>query len=282
MKLFITFFFCLSALGNFAGKIFDVKSKNEISDSSLTANLSNAQYIVIGEKHYTHSVQELEGKIIRDVVSFKRSISKTRFVLGWEFLNATDEKVTGKLFEELKTGRISTDEFLYKTQANPDAHVYAPMINEVIKLNGHVMGVNLSRQEKAPVVKNGLKALDPKLLPPDFKEGGELYFERFFDVMKDHATMDQIKNYFSAQSLVDDVSAFHLSKNNFDIKFLVIGAFHSMYNDGVVKRLKVRNPNSKVLNVEILDVNDFEAMDLEDILQDSKYGNRADYIIFTQ
>lgn len=279
MKFLMMLSLCINVAAN---TIINVSQKKELTRSELIKELASANVIVIGEKHYTEKIQIEEGRLIKDVVEYKNQFSKTSFSLGWEFLNASENTNIQKLVTDLRDGLITTDEFLFTTQKNQEAYVYGPMINETIKLNGQIIGVNLSRLEKAPVVKSGIGALDPKLLPPDFKEGGEYYFERFYDVMKTHASDDQIKNYFSAQSLVDDVSAYTVTQNNSDLIFLVIGAFHSMYNDGVVARLKDRAPLSKVLNIELIDVDDYTEDELKNLAVDPKYGARADYLILVR
>lgn len=266
----------------YANTMIHVASKNVLSRDQFISEISIADIIVIGEKHYTQKIQDQEGMIIKDVLEFRNRFTETNFTLGWEFLNNSDNFKIQSLISDLKNNLITTEDFLLSTQNNKDAHVYAPIINETLRFDGQIIGVNLSRLEKAPVVKNGIGALDPKLLPPNFKEGGSAYFDRFYEVMKSHATDEQIKNYFTAQSLVDDVSAFSLLKNQADLKFLVIGAFHSMYNDGVVARLKARAGHAKVINIEVIDEADYpeNETDLDLLLNDPKYGYRADYIIF--
>lgn len=267
-----------------ANTMIHVSSKKVLSRDQFISEISIADIIVIGEKHYTQKIQDEEGMIIKDVVEFRNQFTETNFTLGWEFLNNSDNFKIQSLISDLKNDLITTEDFLLSTQNNKNAHVYAPIINETLKFNGQVIGVNLSRLEKAPVVKNGIGALDPKLLPPKFKEGGSSYFDRFYEVMKSHATDEQIKNYFTAQSLVDDVSAFSLLKNQADLKFLVIGAFHSMYNDGVVARLKERAVDSRVINIELIDAEDYpeNETDFDLLLKDPKYGYRADYIILVK
>ena len=155
------------------------------------------------------------------------------------------------------------------------------MIEATVSLGVKIFGGNLSRDEKAPVVSGGLAALDPKLLPPGFKIGGPSYLERFTEVMSGHATPEQITNYFAAHSLVDDSIAYHLYQDSMtSLNFLVIGAFHSMYSDGVVARLKERNGTSKIANIEIIDSSDYTVQEIEDFYLNDKYGDRADYIVF--
>lgn len=277
--LLLTRFFSSQADASWNGKIIDLKNNQTLSRKEFIQDLGASNIIVVGEKHYTEEVQQEEGRIIFDVVTYAKK--ENNFSTSWEFLNASTQAKTEFLFEQVVAKNISSSDFLFKTQGIAKASVYAPMIDTTARLGGKLFGVNLSREEKAPVVEKGLGALDPKLLPPDFKLGGENYAERFTEVMKDHSTPEQISNYFAAQSLVDDVSAFHLtSDSDFELKFLIIGSFHSMYDDGVVARVKARNSNSVVTNIEIIDSSDYDEQEINSILISPKYGNRCDYAIF--
>jgi uncharacterized iron-regulated protein len=279
IQILLTFCLILSAHAEWNGKILDVRTKQIISRADLVSILSLNNIIVIGEKHYTKEVQDEEGKLISDVVIF--SHKENQFSLFWEFLNASSQNETQSLFNQLIAREISSSDFLIKTQGSAKAVIYSPMIEAAVNLGGKVFGGNLSRDEKAPVVSGGLARLDPKLLPPGFKIGGPSYLERFTEVMSGHATPEQITNYFDAQSLVDDSIAYHLfHDSSTSLNFLVIGAFHSMYSDGVVSRLRERSRSSKIANIEIIDSSDYTVQEIEDLDLNDKYGDRADYILF--
>lgn len=269
----------LHTLADWNHKIFFVQDQREMSKQDLIQELSKSNIIVIGEKHYTQEIQLTEAQIIKDVVEYSQT--QNQFTLNWEFLNASSQAQTETLFQQIKNEELTIEEFLKITQGTTKAGVYAPLIQITAHLGGKLFGGNLSREEKAPVTQRGLGALDPRHLPPQFQLGGENYFERFAEVMSGHATPEQIKNYFAAQSLVDDVIAYHLNQDTTDqLKFLVIGAFHSQYNDGVISRLKARNPFTKIVNIEIIDAKDYSEKELIDIFKHEKYGARADYIYF--
>lgn len=279
IQILLTFALMLAAHAQWHGKILDVRTKQNISRDELLTVLSLNNIIVIGEKHYTKEVQVEEGKIISDVVAFTKK--ENQFSLFWEFLNASSQHETQSLFNQVITHEISVADFLIKTQGSSKAVIYSPMIEATVNLGGKLFGGNLSRDEKAPVVSGGLAALDPKFLPPDFKLGGPNYLERFTEVMSGHATPEQVTNYFAAQSLVDDSIAYHLYQDSkTSLNFLVIGAFHSMYSDGVIARLKERNSSSKIANIEIIDCADYSTQEIEDLDSNDKYGDRSDYIVF--
>ena len=279
IQIFLTFSLVLGAQADWDGKILNVRTKQNIPRSELLTDLSLNNIIVIGEKHYTKEVQVEEGKIISDVVAY--SNKENDFSLFWEFLNASSQNETQSLFYQVIAHEISVADFLIKTQGSAKAVIYSPMIEATANLGGQIFGGNLSRDEKAPVVTGGLAALDPKLLPPDFKLGGANYLERFTEVMSGHATPEQIINYFAAQSLVDDSIAYHLYQDSkTSLSFLVIGAFHSMYSDGVVERLKARNNTFKIANIEIIDCSDYTTQEIEDFLLGYRYGDRSDFVVF--
>jgi uncharacterized iron-regulated protein len=282
MKTVFFIFLILCLNHSFAGwnqKIINVSTRSEVSKQEFIKSVASASVIVIGEKHYTKEVQELEAEIMEDVILFKEK--QDQFTFHWEFLNASFQTQTANLFQQVKSQEISIETFLQKTQGTTKASVYAPLIEVTARLGGKLFGGNLSREEKAPVTQNGLGALDPRLLPPEFQLGGEHYLERFTEIMSGHASPQQISNYFAAQCLVDDAIAYHLLRDTQDdLKFLVIGAFHSHYNDGVVARLKVRNPLLKIKNIEIIDAQDYSETELLTLFTHDTYGDRADFIYF--
>lgn len=281
MKTLIIAITLLTSSCSFArvnGKAYRVVDKQEISRTELIKELSLNDVIIIGEKHYTKEVQKEEARLISDVVAF--SEKQNQFSFNWEFLNASSQKKTDELFLKVLSQELSVEEFISITQGSDNAALYVPLIEATVRLGGKLYGGNLSREEKAPVTKGGIAALDPKLLPPGFQSGGAAYLERFTQAMGGHGSPEKIQNYFMAQSLVDDSIAYYMSLDQASLKFLVIGAFHSMYNDGVVVRVKDRLPLSNVANIEIIDSSDYKSHELEKIFSDDKFGDRADYIIF--
>lgn len=277
--ILLFFLLTLSSFANWNGKILKPSTQTFVSKDDLITQLSLAQIIVVGEKHYTKEVQLTEAAIMSEVI--KKNNSNGHFTLSWEFLNKTDEHQTETLFDQVMSETITINEFLLKTQNSEKAYVYAPIIEVVKNLNGKIIGGNLSRAEKAPVLTGGIPALDPILLPPEFELGGKNYLSRFFEVMQGHATPTQINNYFAAQSLVDDSIAYHLKNDSkVDLNFIIIGAFHSQFNDGIIKRINKRSLLQKTLNLEIIDATDYTEDELKNIGTHEIYGPRADYLIF--
>lgn len=264
---------------NWDGIIYNVKTNSEITSAEYINDLSNFSIIVLGEKHYTPAVQFAQAKTIRNVVD--ATGKSGAFTTGWEFLNVTSQSVTDGLFTQVKSKQMSAATFLEKTQNNSTSMSYGPIIDATALLGGKLLGMNLSRLEKAPVTEKGIEALDPKLLPPGFGYGTAGYFERFNEAMQGHATPEQVKNYYASQCLVDDVMAYHLLKDsNNELNFLIVGSFHTDFYDGAVNRIKIRSPGIAIVAVKIIDASDFEEKDLLEQVHSDQYGDIADYVYF--
>ncbi len=269
------------------GRVFrvDASGFSEITQPQLIEQLAQAQIVVLGEKHNTPKVQNMQAKIVADTV--EKANAGMQFTLAWEFLNYTDQMTTEREFTRFMAGSISGFEFLRLTQGSDQNFAYIPILQAVADHDGQLLGVNLSREQKAPVVRSGLRALDPRLLPPGFRMGGAGYRERFEEAMGGHATPDQMDRYFDAQCLTDDVMAYQmLGLSAYPRKFLVAGSFHTDYQDGTVARLKARAPDQPMKTVKIADASDFQSGELENHLRefliDAKYGQIADFVVFVQ
>ncbi|MBU6375402.1 MAG: ChaN family lipoprotein, partial [Bdellovibrionales bacterium] len=166
------------------------------------------------------------------------------------------------------------------------ARSYLPILEAGVQFQGSLRGLNLARDEKAPVVSGGLKAIDPRLIPPGFALGGPDYWERFEKAMGSHASPDQLERYFEAQCLVDDVMAYSVLKDEADLRVLINGSFHSDYFDGAVARIQKRAPQLRAKVIRFIDASEYTEADLSPQLNlatpviDRQYGALADWIWF--
>jgi uncharacterized iron-regulated protein len=256
-------------------RILDVREKREVTREEFLSRVADAEEIVVGEKHDTPSVQNAEARLFADFARLRGE----PVTLAWEFWNWSDRRKLELVYREYAAGIIDGKKFLVWMfgKENP-LFTYLPLLEAVKRAGASVLPLNLTREEKAPVVKGGIAALDPKLLPPDFALGGADYRARFVEVMSGHADPVTIGNYFAAQCLVDDVAAFHfVNDRTTKSAFMVIGAFHSRYFDGVWKRLEARSPGRPRLLVEIGESGD--ERDWDAVMNHAKYGAAADFLI---
>lgn len=259
-------------------RIFDVKENKVIKREDFLSKISEADELIVGEKHDTATIQNAEARLFTDFTNSRRA----RVTFAWEFWNWSEREVLETNFFKFRSGEITGDAFLRSVfgDKNPEK-TYLPLMEAVKHSGADILATNLTRTEKAPVVQKGIGALNPSLLPPGFEMGGADYRERFTEFMKEHTDTNRIENYFAAQSLVDDVAAYHFVEHRkTPTSFLVIGNFHTRYFDGVWKRIEKRSPRRARILLEIADPED--ESDWPGVLHHPKYGSVADYVIFTR
>jgi uncharacterized iron-regulated protein len=257
--------------GAHAVVIYDVKNKKQITRAEFLNQLDGVDQIVVGEKHYDSFILNESSSLMLDWQQRKNQ----PLTFAWEFLNVNDQARVNENFARVKAGELSAFDFITLVFGLGASEVaYVPMITAALDARAELLAVNLSRAEKASVVTGGISALDPLLLPPGFALGSVQYFERFEAAMGGHTTPEKLANYFAAQCLVDDVSAYRLTHHvQTPLSFLLIGEFHSSFNDGVMERLRIRAPHQKRALIQfVADVSES---------YDVKYGALADYLFIS-
>jgi uncharacterized iron-regulated protein len=271
----------LSSLAQFAcasERIIDVREKRDITREELVERMTRVEEVVVGEKHDTKVIQDAEARLFTE---FART-HKGRTTLAWEFWSWSEKPKLDELYARFSAGKIMGEAFLKGMFGEKVPELtYLPVLEAAKKAGARVLPTNLTREEKAPVVKGGLEALDPKLLPPGFELGGTDYYDRFVKALGDyggHGDPSLLKNYFAAQCLVDDVVAYHLTGDRkTESAFLIIGDFHTRYFDGAWKRLMARGGSDSRLLIQVSEKSD--ESDWNTVMNDAKYGPISDILI---
>jgi uncharacterized iron-regulated protein len=276
-RLFLPLFLVVSLVQSASAseRIFDVRERREIPREEFLLRIAGVDELVVGEKHDTPSVQNAEARLFAEFAKQR----KTPVTFAWEFWNWSDRYKLDSVYREFADGIIDGKKFLRWMfgQSNPQL-TYLPVMEAVKRAGAKVLPLNLTRDEKAPVVQGGISRVDPELLPPGFEMGGKGYLARFIAAMGGHGDPTMIANYFAAQCLVDDVAAFHFARDReTGDGFMIIGGFHSRYFDGVWKRLEKRSPGRSRLLVEIGEIGDEQ--DWEAVMNHEKFGPAADFVI---
>ena len=282
MRIFLIIALMVVSPATFAalwnGRIVVSNQQREIGLPELAMNLVYARNVILGEKHNTPGVQLAQAKVMEAVMALA---PQDRMTTAWEFLNFSDQSKIDFAFHRFENGQISAEDFLTETQGSAKYKSYAPILEVTKKFGGRLIGVNLSRTDKEPVVQGGLVNAKPGTIPVDFELGSTNYWERFRKTMEGHATEAQMQNYYAAQCLTDDVIAVSmLADQKADRRFLVVGSFHSDYFDGVVSRLMKRAPDQTIGVVRFIDASDYTEAELQALPVDSKYGPVADFVYF--
>ena len=257
---------------------YSMANKSVISFEEFSSSISPGAQIVLGEYHNTESIQVAEGKIISQLV--KHHGVEGDFMLAWEFLNYEDLADIVLNFDNYKNDRISGIE-LISTLFNGSENnlTYLHPLFAVKKFNGNLYGVNANRSIKRTIVERGLDAVDPRHIPPNMVLGGAHYLERFKIAMGNHIPPEKMAAYFLAQSYTDSVMAHWFQGwNHFSLNFLIVGAFHSDYKDGVVHQLNNINAEHTI-TVKIVDLTKMSDEEKKQVfIPHEKYGVLADYL----
>jgi len=257
---------------------YSFAKKSEIQFSEFSDSLLPGAQVVLGEYHNTAPFQRIEGKIISDLVTYRQIESD--FMVAWEFLNYRDTVDIMIHFDDYKSDHISGDEFIARLFNGQSTNLpYLDFLSVVKKYAGKLYGVNALRSIKRTIIERGLGALDAKDIPPNMQLGNENYFARFKVSMQDHVPPEQIDAFFLAQSYTDSVMAYWFQQwHHYSLNFLIVGAFHSDYQDGVVEQLK-KYRGAQTVTVRIVDLAKLsERAKNEIFVAHEKYGAVADYL----
>lgn len=249
----------------------------KVKEEALYGRLHSGQVLLLSEQHGLEPHHQNQRDILVNIsgASFPLSV-------GMEFFDYTQQP----LVDEYVASRLAEEDFLKQIQwgripfANYRFQVRFPHF-----FGGHTLALNLPRSLSGKIAQNGLDALSDEeraLLPPDYEMGQESYYERFRATMKDHATEEQMKNYFAAQSLWDETMAWtaseYMQKNPRHLLVIIVGDFHVAYQDGLVARLKARGVRD-IVSVSQADTRKMSDEERVEVIQPHpRYGARADFI----
>lgn len=264
------------ALNASISKVFNTKTKKFESFEEFKLNAANYQYIVLGEFHNDLVIQKAEAQIINEVGS---TFYNSKSVM-WEFLNYTDFKLTQDLYNKYLLGQISVEDLIAKTAGNQNI-TYTEILKASKNINANLFGLNLPREIKQKIIKEGIDSVDPKYIPANHYLGGANYLERFIDSMGGHVPAEKVAPYYLAQCLTDSVMANQIIENKKDLNFIVAGSFHTDFYDGTVEKLN-KLTNESVLTTKIVNESKLDTSEINYFLEgDAKYGAFADYLIFS-
>lgn len=262
-------------------EIHDLKTKQVITEEKLLSELNDKSQIVLGEYHYIDPVQKAEGDLIEKIVKAKKA--ERNFTVAWEFLDYPEHERLSLEIEEWKKGTINDSEFLvrvFKTENAAKKHeVYLPFFRALRDLDGQLVATNAPREWKKIITTKGIGALDPKLIPPQCGVGSDHYLERFKVTMQDHVPADALIRYFEAQHYTDCVIAQSIETlSQHDLRFLIVGSFHSDYNDASVMKLK-KVSGEDVVSIKIIDAEQLTHEELEEMkVPHARFGRIADFL----
>ncbi|MGZ3723831.1 MAG: ChaN family lipoprotein [Bdellovibrionales bacterium] len=265
--------------------IWDVNAHRFISLAEFNAQAGDI--LVFGEEHAVKGNQnDSETYIHHDnqlrLIQQLKTAGGPSVSVGMEFLIYTFQD----LVNQFLGGILPEADFLKQVNwgSNPFAF-YRRQILAPAGTSGKTVALNIPSDVADQIAKGGKDSLDARqlaLTPAFWERGNDSYFERFSEVMKDHAPPDAIDRYFWAQSLWDDTMAWkalqHRAQNPDDILVIIVGSFHVEFGGGLPFELK-KNGATRVKTILQISAEDWTPSTLKSLVEpDPKYGNAADYL----
>lgn len=267
-------------------RIYDVQNKEDISMDDFLVESAESKTIIMGEFHGDGPIQAGQAEIMDRIVA--EQAMEGRFDLGWEFLNFPDLEKNTENYNAFVSGKLARKDLmprLFPNSGNMEYYeTYLPLFDVLKRRSGALISLNAPRSMKTIVRKEGIEALDSDNVPPLFDLGGANYYNRFKAAMGGHVPEDQLEGYFLAQCYTDDVMSWQLNiQQRNELQFVVVGAFHSDFYDGMVSRLDPYHGETSKLVIKFLNESKLSEEDKTEFLEGSDtYGDYADFIVLVK
>lgn len=274
LLLAICIFSTLNAFGEI--RIYSTGLQKYIGLEEFTQTVKKDAHYVLGEYHYNEVIQKTQAWLIEHIVT--ETSAQNDFTVGWEFLLYRDQKAITDLYNQYQAKNITGAELMKRLG---HGETYLPILEVSAKFGGEFLALNEAREIKRYISKGGLVSLPSEYQVPMMELGSQNYLKRFMAAMGGHGASQTLMNYYEAQCFTDSVMAYRYSLgSNHDLRFTIVGSFHSDFFDGYVAQLP-RYINQEVVAIKIVNANEVSADDeLALTSNDPEYGAIADYVIF--
>ena len=266
-------------------EILQLSTQKKVELNDLLRHDLDQKTFVFGEFHYDKIISRTHAEIIWNLV--RREKLENQFSVGWEFLEYDFQEEITQAFNAWKSSKIDDQEYLkriFPNSSQAQAHSpYLDLMAATAKLGGKLIATNAQRNTKKVLMEQGMGALASKDQPDMMEVGSHDYLARFRAVMGEHVPENQLMQYFLAQYYTDNIIGTYLQREQEgQLTFLVIGSFHTDFNDGVVSYLKKFSKND-IVSFKIVNKNAITAEELETFKKrDPRYGYIADYLVIAE
>ncbi len=273
-------------------RVVEVATRETTTLELMAARLARARVIFFGEQHDDPETHRAELALLEEI-----GRSGRRVVLSLEMF----ERDVQPVVDDYVAGRITEAEFLARSRPWPRYATDYRALIELAKSRGwRVVAANVPRPLASAVGRTGLGVLDTMTAAGRTLAARELscpdddYRARFLEQMRSHSpgsgavpqpgdTLPTAvaERFYLAQCVKDETMAESIvealrsaPRNAIAVHFN--GAFHSDYGQGVVDRVRRREPRWELAVVTAVPVQDPAAAPA------APQGSRADFVIFTR
>lgn len=247
-----------------AYRIYDLRADETLSVEQLAQRLASADVVFLGEDHDNTVGHQLQLQILTALHQQRPDL-----VLSLEMF----ERDTQGLLDDYLRGRIAESKLLEQGRPwhNYQQH-YRPLVEYARSQKLDVIAACVPR-DAARSVSQG-KTPEPKwqpFLPRSTSAPEDAYFQRFAEVMREHAGTDEdgaLERYYESQCLKDDAMGEAISDyraahhHRQPLVVHVCGKFHSDYGQGTAWRYLQRQPLTRIAVVTMEPAEDVAKFDV--------------------
>jgi uncharacterized iron-regulated protein len=262
--------------------IYHGSTTQPVSLERMLRDVRAGEVVIVSEQHDLRLHHEHQLAVLHALKNLKLKVS-----VGLELLSYPDQP----LVDHYLRGEIQEPDFLRMIHwVGLPFEWYRPLILFPRESGGQARALNAPAHVVTALRQQGLVRLsadERSRLPPDFRLGNGLYFERFTREARQHGHLTErdVRQFFAAQSAWDDTMAWqvseYLSAHPDQVLAVMVGDFHASYGGGLPDRLRARG----VRNVLVISqVNGYGLSDdaMRRVLApDPRYGARGDFVWLT-
>jgi uncharacterized iron-regulated protein len=279
----------LNAQGYVPHRVFDTATRQFTDFEAMTAALSRADVVFVGEQHDDPNTHRLERHLLEALAARRDGVVLSLEMFERDVQSALDQFRAGTLAEEL---------FLKDARPWPRyATDYKPLVDFALSRQWPVVAANIPRPIASEIAKGGVGILDAKpegerpwfAAEHDCPTTNDEYFDRFSEVMGGHAGAEEVLKYYESQCLKDETMAESIAAawraaagTPGPTRPLVVhynGAFHSDFGLGTASRTQRRLPDQQMVVVTMMPLGDIQA--LETVVPEGDDLRRARFLVYT-
>lgn len=267
-----------------------VRDGADATFEDMVARARRAKVVFVGEQHDDPETHRAELALLEEIGRGRRPV-----IVSLEMI----ERDVQPVLDDYLHGRIEEEVFLARSRPWPRyATDYRPLVELAKRRGWPVVAANVPRPIASSVGRAGLAALDTlaasrRHAAREISCPRDSYHARFLQQMRSHSAGsggagqgDSLptavaERFYLAQCVKDEtmaesiVAALRLAPRD----ALVVhfnGAFHSDYSQGVVDRVRRREPRWPVLTITAVPARDPASAEL------AAHRGRADFLLFTR
>lgn len=250
-------------------RVVDARTHGAISFDQMVSRLSRSKVVFLGEQHGDPETHRAELALLTAIARSGRPV-----IVSLEMF----ERDVQSVLDDYLTGRLSEQEVLARSRPWPRyATDYRPLVELAKSRSWRVIASNVPRPIASAIGRAGLRVLDTLTVrahaSSEVSCPDDAYRARFLDQMRSHSpgpggaqSGDSLptavaERFYLAQCVKDETMAESIVRalrfapaNAIAVHFN--GAFHSEYGQGVVERVRRREPRWDLATVVAIPVDE--------------------------